>query len=657
MCKDGRIASVHELMRNQNQIAALALLPGLLSFSGSALAGWRPMGPFGGDAAVVRVVPQVLNMVVAAARNGLLFVSSNGGASWTNLPFPGQFTGVLHALEVDPRAAGTWYAGMEGEHAWSSGVYKTTDSGRTWKFLPGMTGKAVWSLALFPADEKIIAAGTADGVYESADGGSNWKLISQPDNQELRPVVSLAFHPVDSAILLAGTTHLPWRTGDGGASWQSIHTGMIDDSDVFSIAVNARQPEMVYASACSGVYQSSNGAALWSRMPTPAGAFRTHFVALDPHNERTIFAGTTEGLLRSEDEGHSWHQVSAHSVQSISFDSNVAGRVFFASSTGGLLVSTDSGKTLRETNAGFTNRNFTAIEGSGGVVYANSVYEPGSGGVYRTDDMGLRWRRSGSEPAGQQILLMTAVPGSPAQVYAAGYHGLLKSTDGGKTWTPQKGPGTDVRITSLVALATDVLLAGTEKGLYKSTQHGWVVVPSASEMGTVKSVQRSGTATVTALTSRGAYVSTDAAVSWQACTSPSPSAVWYGLTFDTAKASPGLNHRSMTALAATSVGLFRSIDGCKTWAGVERGLRADTVGLVLFHPTRSGEAFASQGGHVFRSVDSGMDWERLEDDDQADTWPSALLVLPSAPERLFALFPRRGIFSKLVEGPLPATAH
>ena len=252
---------------------------------------------------------------------------------------------------------------------------------------------------------------------------------------------------------------------------------------------------------------------------------------------------------------------------------------------------------------------------------------------------------------------MTAVPGSPAQLYAAGYHGLLKSTDGGKTWTQQKAPGIDVRITSLVALATDVLLAGTDKGLYKSTQHGWVVVPSASEMGMVQSVQRSGTATVAALTSSGAYVSTDAAVSWQACASPAPAAVWYGLSFDTAQASTRGNRSAMTALAATSVGLFRSMDSCKTWVAVDQGLRADTVGLVLFHPARSGEAFAAQGGHIFRSVDSGRAWERLEDDDQAETWPSALLFLPAAPERLFALFPRRGIFSKLVEGSTPATAH
>jgi photosystem II stability/assembly factor-like uncharacterized protein len=111
------------------------------------------------------------------------------------------------------------------------------------------------------------------------------------------------------------------------------------------------------------------------------------------------------------------------------------------------------------------------------------------------------------------------------------------------------------------------------------------------------------------------------------------------------------------ALAATSEGMFRSTDRCGSWTKVSQGLLADTVSVVLFHPTRTGEAFASQGGHVLRSDDAGLHWFPLNDEGRGASWPSALLVLPAAPERLFALFPRRGIFSSTVEGPLPPTAH
>jgi photosystem II stability/assembly factor-like uncharacterized protein len=227
---------------NTSVLVYLLALITIPLMQGTAFADWRSTGPFGGDAEVIRVVPKLPGFVIAGAHNGLLYVSRNGGAFWTNIPFDGQSTGSLHALEIDPRSADTWYVGMEGDHPWTSGVYKTVDAGETWTLLPGIKGKAVWSLAIWPSNPDIMTAGTADGVYRTSDAGRSWTQISSPDNQELRPVVSLAFDPMNSDVIYAGTTHLPWRTTDGGASWESIHTGMLHDSDLFSIQVDFHQP-------------------------------------------------------------------------------------------------------------------------------------------------------------------------------------------------------------------------------------------------------------------------------------------------------------------------------------------------------------------------------------------------------------------------------
>jgi photosystem II stability/assembly factor-like uncharacterized protein len=626
-------------------LTSLLILISVALAPSSALADWRSTGPFGGDAELIRVVPKVPGLVIAGAHNGLLFVSRNGGAFWTSIPFEGQSTGTLHALEVDPRSSGTWYAGMEGDHPWTSGVYKTVDGGNSWTLLEGTKGKAVWSLSLFPSNPDLLVAGTGDGVYRSADAGRSWKRISPEDNLELRPVVSLAFDPANSGEIYAGTTHLPWRTRDGGVSWESIHSGMIDDSDVFSIQVDARHPEQVYASACSGLYHSEDGATHWNKLPTPTGAFRTYFVALDPHNARTLFAGTTAGLLRSEDGGHAWREVSSNAVRSISFDAQVPARVFFASSTAGLMVSTDDGRTVREINAGFTNRNFTVLTGSKGVLYVSSVFEPGSGGIYRTDNYGLRWQRSAGE-SGLDIRFLTAAPDQPQTLFAAGYHGLFKSIDGGKTWNGKTSLSESAgHVTALLALPRNVLLAGTDQGLFRSTDGiGWQL-----EAGTgsgIKSLQLSGDHTASALSAHGAYVSTDAGATWRACGEPAPSIVWYGLAFDNGRTD------GSAALAATSTGLFRSTDGCRSWVratGLQSAADSDTASIVLFHPTHAGEAFAAQGGRVFRSTDDGQHWAPVDDEGRGFSWPLSLFILPDAPDRIFALFPRRGVLSNRVE--------
>jgi photosystem II stability/assembly factor-like uncharacterized protein len=633
------------MMKTIRFTAPLASLVFLCAGPAARAASWFATGPFGGDAEVIRTVPKVRGLVIAGTHNGLLYTSANGGAVWRNLPFPGQFAGVLHALEVDPRSASTFYVGMESENSWVAGVYKTTDGGATWMLLPETKGLAVWSLALWPADQNTIAAGTGNGVYLSRDAGATWKGISPANDPEIRPVVSLAFHPASADIVYAGTTHLPWRTSDGGKTWHSIHEGMMDDSDVFSIQVDPGRPEHVFASACSGVYSSIDGAERWKFMDTPKGAFRTHFVALDPRRGEVVFAGTTGGLLRSADGGHSWRNVSPESVKSIAFDPSVPGRIFFASTTAGLLISTDDGVTLRECNTGFTNRNFTALAGAGMDLYTSSVFEAESGGVYRSQTLGLRWVRQGS-PGSDQILTMSVSPEHPQTVMGATYHGLLSSEDGGRTWKPRKGPPGD-RITAILAISDRSVLAGTSEGIFR-TLDGSTWIQSGLE-GVVL-LHRSGPNMISALTAHGALVSGDSGATWRKCGpvvggSGEGSAVWYASDFDPVAPT--------TALAATSAGLFRSTDGCASWSPVLSGLRPETAGIVVFHPVRSGEAYASQGGHVFRSTDGGQRWLPLDDEPRGSSGPTSLVVLPASPDRLFALFPRRGVFSiSIKETPL-----
>jgi photosystem II stability/assembly factor-like uncharacterized protein len=228
---------------------------------------------------------------------------------------------------------------------------------------------------------------------------------------------------------------------------------------------------------------------------------------------------------------------------------------------------------------------------------------------------------------------MSSSPEHPLLVFAATYHGLLASEDGGKTWKTRKGPPSE-RVMGVLAVSDRTVLAGTSEGIFR-TSDGVTWIQCGIEG--VVSLHRSGLNMISALTAHGAMASADKGETWEKCGPAEGASAWYSVDFDSA--APNI------ALAATSSGLFRSTDSCKSWAPVLSGLRPETASVVVFHPTRSGEAYASQGGKVFRSTDGGQHWMSLDDDVQGNSGPTSLVVLPASPDLLFALFPRRGVFS------------
>ncbi len=628
------------------------LVPTLLAIS--AHAQWHAIGPFGGAAEVVRADPNHAGTVLAATRDGLLYRSTDSGASWTHLAFPAELSGTLHVLEIDRRRPGVWYVGIESDIAWNSGLYRTVDGGASWTLLPGLKGKAVWSLAIWEINPQVMAAGAADGIFLSRDDGESWRRISPQENAELRPVVALAFDPVHSEVLYAGTTHLPWRTIDGGATWQSIHDGMLDDSDVFSISVNPSRPPIVYASACSGAYRSITAGRQWTRLATPVSAFRTYLVTLDPRHPDTVFAATSAGLLKSSNAGAAFHKVSGASVKSIAFDPSRPGWMYFASATAGLMVSTDGGETLRESNRGFANRTVTGISGAGGLLYVSTAYDTGAGGLYVSSDLGAHLLPAGGAglTGHQNLLLTAAMPGRPQVVFAAAYQGLWKSSDSGRSWAEVAAPAN----ASVTALATverkaagkpDSLLAGTSSGLFLSLDDGatWTqaIARETATATHVRLLQASPDSGVAAVTDSGAFASFDAGRTFAACGTPAPGIQWYSVAVRNAGAP--------TVLAASSHGLFRSTDGCRTWSLMATGgLDAGTVSAVIAHPQNAAEFFAVQGGVVWRSIDGGLVWRPLNDTGRDGSYPAALLILPAAPDRLFAWFPRRGVLYNTASG-------
>lgn len=229
------------------------------------LDGWKTWEPIAES-----VAASAQRMYFRTSRLGFLIGDSlsftlDAGNTWTTLPWnrPGQATrnpegflflndsvgflgdaaGSPHRsriLKTRDRGAtwelkSEWDSDYGGQHfqfpggrvgyAQGGSLFKTTDSGETWKPLPNPPGLGGW--IHFP-DERVGFAPDYTKLYKTADGGLNWAKVLQAGASE--NISSVWFR--DSLTGFVATEN-SWpdywgrilRTVDGGATWKLCHSG------------------------------------------------------------------------------------------------------------------------------------------------------------------------------------------------------------------------------------------------------------------------------------------------------------------------------------------------------------------------------------------------------------------------------------------------
>ena len=324
---------------------------------------WHQVGPPGGTVISLDADPRDSARLFLGTSDGHVFTSTDEGKHWQLLSRigTGQDDVITHIL-VDPRNGKRLYASTWTLYSGGGGVYRSEDGGHTWT-LAGLAKETVRALAQAPTNPKVLVAGSLTGVYRSKDEGATWERISPANHPDLKNFDSLAFDPRDENVIYAGTYHLPWKTADGGKNWAPIHQGMIDDSDVMSIIVDAKNPENVHATACSGIYHSVNSAGQWTRYSSIPFAFRrTQLIAQDPQNPEVLYAGTTNGLWKTSNE-KDFKRVTPQDwvINAILIDPKNPQKVIIGTQRQGVQISDNAGETFSAANAGFQHQHILDV--------------------------------------------------------------------------------------------------------------------------------------------------------------------------------------------------------------------------------------------------------------------------------------------------------
>ncbi|MBI3567087.1 MAG: glycosyl hydrolase [Gemmatimonadetes bacterium] len=282
-------------------------------------------------------------------------------------------------LERDPRI---FYIA-----AATGGLWKTTNGGMSLTSVFDSSSMASIGAVTIPADDpNLVWVGTGennnrqssswgDGVYKSTDGGKSWKNMGLRDSKQIARIV---IDPVDHDVVYVAALGDLWKGGGD-----------------------------------RGIYKTTDGGLTWAKVLDAGPDAGGTALVMDPTNDKTLYAAT-------------------YQRRRASWGMNGGGP------SSGIWKSTDAGRTWTRLSKGLPEGPMGRIglevwHKDPSVVFARVEHEK-QGGVYRSDDAGVTWRKMGGTNMRPMYFGIIRVdPDNDLRVYLPATP-LQLSDDGGKTF-------------------------------------------------------------------------------------------------------------------------------------------------------------------------------------------------------------------------------
>lgn len=234
--------------------------------------------------------PRDPRFILAGTRPAALFASSDDGASWKRLAMDNAVecefinTPRVTSLHFDARERDTLWATIEIDAIWRS-----RDRGRTWRRLgQGLLTDDVHNLVFVEErSPRRILVSTEEGLHVSDDEGESFRPVAVPQapwpyfrtmvaRPDRRGVVFLSVGDRPS-----GETGLLLRSRDWGDTWEDVGLPKPVNSTIWSIAVNAADPMLVFCCTIFGqIFRSTDGGDTWVKSKRELGELR--MIAWEP---------------------------------------------------------------------------------------------------------------------------------------------------------------------------------------------------------------------------------------------------------------------------------------------------------------------------------------------------------------------------------------
>jgi len=456
-------------------------------------------------------------------------------------------------------------------------------------FLPGLAAQKPWN-AIGPmgGDARAFAAvpgnpghlylgSTNSWLYESLDGGVSWNRLAKLDSFDDLILDHIVVDPVNPATVFVAAWRLDhvdgglWVSHNAGRDWREV-AGLHGQS-IRAFAQSPSNPDMLYAGTLDGVYRSNDAGASWTQI-SPPGSQEIHEVeslAIDPLDPNVIYAGTWHLPWKTIDGGKNWQNIKAGIID----DSDV----------------------------------FSIIIDS---ANPQTVYASACSGIYKSLDAGgLFHVIRGIPSSARRTRVLKKDTLQFNVVYAGTTEGLYKSVDAGKSFQRMTGPEVIVNDIFIDPRDSNRVLLATDRGGVQLSKDGGVTFAQSNEGFSTRRVEA-------LLVDRG-----------------NPQKLYSGV----------VNDKSYG-------GAFTSNDGGTHWEQIGAGLDGRDIFALAESPDGSILAGTNHGIFALETGDSGLFWTPRNKIQNAQLKAASEMQPPVGPSPVAK--PRRS--AKALPGKHPAEA-
>ena len=278
------------------------------------------------------------NIIYVGTAGGGVWKSESGGITFS--PIFDEHSQSIGDLKIDQSNPKTVWVGT-GEHnvrnsvSIGTGIYKTMDGGKTWKFMGLGNSERISSVQIDPHNSNTVYVGVLGhlwnaneerGVYRTTDGGKTWKHILKVN--ENTGCSSLSMDPLNPKILYAGMWEFRrqphtfnsggpgsnlYRSIDGGETWEILRNGLPEGNlGRITVTVAPSRPNVVYAiveAEKTALYRTDDLGHNWEEMNSSQSVAGRPFyfghLYVDPKNHDRVYK-PGQSLSISENGGRTF---------------------------------------------------------------------------------------------------------------------------------------------------------------------------------------------------------------------------------------------------------------------------------------------------------------------------------------------------------------